>query len=67
MLLEDPYRHLSVIDADAFDEVHRGIDWNSISLGCSYPKCNGRKNPELCERINVGAQLLFWKLLENMD
>jgi len=50
-----PYRHLSVIDADAFDEVVTEESIGTVYHLAAILSATGEKNPELCERINVGG------------
>ena len=50
-----PYRHLSVIDADTFDEVVTEESIGTVYHLAAILSATGEKNPELCERINVGG------------
>ena len=50
-----PYRHLSVIDADAFDQVIIEESIGTVYHLAAILSAAGEKNPELCERINVGG------------
>ena len=50
-----PYRHLSVIDADAFDQVIMEESIGTVYHLAAILSAAGEKNPELCERINVGG------------
>ena len=50
-----PYRNLSVIDADAFDEVVVEESIGTVYHLAAILSATGEKNPELCERINVGG------------
>ena len=50
-----PYRHLSVIDADAFDQVIMEESIGTVYHLAAILSAAGETNPELCERINVGG------------
>jgi len=50
-----PYRNLSVIDADTFDEVVVEESIGTVYHLAAILSATGEKNPELCERINVGG------------
>ena len=50
-----PYRNLSVIDADGFDEVVVEESIGTVYHLAAILSATGEKNPELCERINVGG------------
>ena len=50
-----PYRHLSVIDADTFDELVTEESIGIVYHLAAILSATGEKNPELCERINVGG------------
>ena len=50
-----PYKNLSVIDADAFDEVVIEESIGTVYHLAAILSATGEKKPELCERINVGG------------
>ena len=52
-----PFRHLSVIDADEFDRVITEEDIGIVYHLAAILSATGEKNPELCERINVGGTI----------
>ena len=52
-----PFRHLSVIDADAFDEVVVEESIGTVYHLAAILSATGEKKPELCERINVGGTI----------
>ena len=51
------YRHLSVIDANGFDNIIREEEIGTVYHLAAILSATGEKKPELCERINVGGTI----------
>jgi nucleoside-diphosphate-sugar epimerase len=55
VVIDGPYRHLSVIDADAFDTVIVEENIGLVYHLAALLSATAEKNPELAERINIGG------------
>ncbi len=66
--LEDgPFRLLSVLDGDGMDSVVRGDGVGTIYHLAAILSAAGEKNPDLCQRVNVGGMTNVLETAMNND